>query len=211
MNAQSRAPLVQRYLDPATSLGEVLFGLIMTLTFTLGAGIIIEDRRARRRTPAADRGDRLQRCLGHHRRARCTSWASCSTAGATGDSGGPCARPATRRRGRRWSRASWTSCSATSPATAEREVLYARIVDNLRAMPETANPAAQGRRAGRDHQLLAGRADQRAGRDSLPADRRRATGAARVERDPARAAVLHRLLVGALHAQPASGWSGCAS
>ena len=33
----------QRYLDPASSLGEVLFGLIMTLTFTLGAGIIIED------------------------------------------------------------------------------------------------------------------------------------------------------------------------
>ena len=33
----------QRYLDPASSLGEVLFGLIMTLTFTLGAGIIIEE------------------------------------------------------------------------------------------------------------------------------------------------------------------------
>ena len=39
----SRARLMQRYLDPATSLGEMLFGLIMTLTFTLGAGIIIED------------------------------------------------------------------------------------------------------------------------------------------------------------------------
>ncbi|MFC3816088.1 hypothetical protein [Lysobacter sp. GCM10012299] len=34
---------MDRYLDPATSLAEVLFGLIMTLTFTLGAGIIIED------------------------------------------------------------------------------------------------------------------------------------------------------------------------
>ncbi|MET0809354.1 MAG: VIT1/CCC1 transporter family protein [Pseudoxanthomonas sp.] len=38
-----RSSLVQRYLDPAASLTEVLFGLIMTLTFTLGAGMIIED------------------------------------------------------------------------------------------------------------------------------------------------------------------------
>jgi VIT1/CCC1 family predicted Fe2+/Mn2+ transporter len=35
--------LIHRYLDPASSLGEVLFGLIMTLTFTLGAGLLIED------------------------------------------------------------------------------------------------------------------------------------------------------------------------
>jgi VIT family len=34
---------MHRHLDPATSLAEILFGLIMTLTFTLGAGIIIED------------------------------------------------------------------------------------------------------------------------------------------------------------------------
>ena len=34
---------MHRFLDPADSLGEVMFGLIMTLTFTLGAGIIIED------------------------------------------------------------------------------------------------------------------------------------------------------------------------
>lgn len=34
---------MDRFVDPATSLGEILFGLIMTLTFTLGAGIIIED------------------------------------------------------------------------------------------------------------------------------------------------------------------------
>ena len=40
---------MNRYLDPASSLGEIMFGLIMTLTFTLGAGIIIEDEGARRR------------------------------------------------------------------------------------------------------------------------------------------------------------------
>ena len=44
MIAESRSSLIHRYLDPASSLGEVLFGLIMTLTFTLGAGIIIENQ-----------------------------------------------------------------------------------------------------------------------------------------------------------------------
>ena len=39
----SRGSLMHRYLDPASSLAEVLFGLIMTLTFTLGAGIIVDD------------------------------------------------------------------------------------------------------------------------------------------------------------------------
>ena len=38
-----KSSLAEKYLDPATSLGEVLFGLIMTLTFTLGAGLIIEE------------------------------------------------------------------------------------------------------------------------------------------------------------------------
>src|SRR4026207_1060442 len=39
----TRLALGHRLVDPPTSLGELLFGLIMTLTFTLGAGIIIED------------------------------------------------------------------------------------------------------------------------------------------------------------------------
>jgi VIT family len=43
MNKEPRSSLMSRYLDPASSLGEIMFGLIMTLTFTLGAGIIIED------------------------------------------------------------------------------------------------------------------------------------------------------------------------
>jgi hypothetical protein len=34
---------MHRYLDPASSLGEIMFGLIMTLTFTLGAGIIMQE------------------------------------------------------------------------------------------------------------------------------------------------------------------------
>jgi hypothetical protein len=32
-----------RHLDPASHMGEILFGLIMTLTFTLAAGIVIEE------------------------------------------------------------------------------------------------------------------------------------------------------------------------
>jgi len=34
---------LHRFIDPATSLTEILFGLIMTLTFTLGAGIVVQD------------------------------------------------------------------------------------------------------------------------------------------------------------------------
>jgi hypothetical protein len=32
-----------RQLDPGTRMGELLFGLIMTLTFTLGAGVMVQD------------------------------------------------------------------------------------------------------------------------------------------------------------------------
>jgi hypothetical protein len=41
--AADRMGVMHRYLDPSTSLAEILFGLIMTLTFTLGAGLLIED------------------------------------------------------------------------------------------------------------------------------------------------------------------------
>jgi VIT1/CCC1 family predicted Fe2+/Mn2+ transporter len=41
-----RTSFVNKYLDPATSLGEILFGLIMTLTFTLGAGLTIQEEGA---------------------------------------------------------------------------------------------------------------------------------------------------------------------
>src|SRR5574339_1145035 len=35
--------LTAKYLDPGSAMGELLFGLIMTLTFTLGAGLVIEE------------------------------------------------------------------------------------------------------------------------------------------------------------------------
>jgi hypothetical protein len=43
MNTPPRSSLGSRWLDPASSLGEIIFGLIMTLTFTLAAGIIIDE------------------------------------------------------------------------------------------------------------------------------------------------------------------------
>ena len=36
-------PWLHKFIDPATSLSEILFGLIMTLTFTLGAAIVVQD------------------------------------------------------------------------------------------------------------------------------------------------------------------------
>jgi VIT1/CCC1 family predicted Fe2+/Mn2+ transporter len=41
-----RTSFVHKYLDQGTSLGEILFGLIMTLTFTLGAGLTIQEEGA---------------------------------------------------------------------------------------------------------------------------------------------------------------------
>ena len=38
-----RSSIATRYLDPASHMGEILFGLIMTLTFTLAAGIVIQE------------------------------------------------------------------------------------------------------------------------------------------------------------------------
>jgi hypothetical protein len=37
---------VLRYLDPASRLGEILFGLIMVLTVTLTAGLTVAEGRA---------------------------------------------------------------------------------------------------------------------------------------------------------------------
>src|SRR5262249_47437564 len=40
MNAPPAKPLIGRLLDPAESLGEILFGLIMVLTVTMGARLL---------------------------------------------------------------------------------------------------------------------------------------------------------------------------
>ena len=38
-----KEPFVRKYLEPGESLGEILFGLIMVLTFTLGAGLTADE------------------------------------------------------------------------------------------------------------------------------------------------------------------------
>ncbi len=38
-----RRSFTARYLDPGSHMGEILFGLIMTLTFTLAAGIVVQE------------------------------------------------------------------------------------------------------------------------------------------------------------------------
>jgi hypothetical protein len=43
MSHTRRESLAARYLDPGSRMGEILFGLIMTLTFTLGAGLVIQE------------------------------------------------------------------------------------------------------------------------------------------------------------------------
>jgi hypothetical protein len=46
MTVTLRSSFLDRYLDPGSSVAEVLFGLIMTLTFTLSAGIMIKEQGA---------------------------------------------------------------------------------------------------------------------------------------------------------------------
>jgi len=43
MGEIGRRSFPARYLDPGSHMGEILFGLIMTLTFTLAAGIVIQE------------------------------------------------------------------------------------------------------------------------------------------------------------------------
>jgi len=43
MSQTIKASFIAKYLDPSEILGEILFGLIMVLSFTLGAGLVIEE------------------------------------------------------------------------------------------------------------------------------------------------------------------------
>jgi hypothetical protein len=130
---------VHRFVDPVTSLGEILFGLIMTLTFTLGAGIIIEEegREGARQLLIAvigcniawgiidgalylvgelfDRG-RLRRLGRHIRSASTPDAAAALVAGELDD----------------------LLVDVTSPG--DRESLYRRIADNVRSKPGAPNP-----------------------------------------------------------------------
>ena len=133
-----RKPYEHRFVDPSTSLGELLFGLIMTLTFTLGAGIIIEDegREGARQLLIAFIGCNI-------------AWGIID--GALYLVGELFGRGRLRRIGR-MIRQSPTRTRAEAlvadelddvlghiTTDAERADLYRRIVDNVHAMPPTAN------------------------------------------------------------------------
>ena len=45
MSTTLKASFLSRYLEPSAILGEIVFGLIMVLTFTLGAGLVIAEGR----------------------------------------------------------------------------------------------------------------------------------------------------------------------
>ena len=141
-SASGRSSLVHRYVDPVTSLGEILFGLIMTLTFTLGAGIIIEEegREGARQLLIAvigcniawgiidgalylvgelfDRG-RLRR-LGRSIRGAPTGEAASALVASELDG---------------------LLAEITSPA--DRDALYRRIAENLRSKPGAPNPVTR--------------------------------------------------------------------
>jgi len=53
IDATAIRSFIGRYLDPDDILGEVLFGLIMTLGFTLGAGLIVKGGKGCRHSDAA--------------------------------------------------------------------------------------------------------------------------------------------------------------
>jgi hypothetical protein len=139
-----RSSIAEKYLDPATTMGEVLFGLIMTLTFTLGAGIIIDEegREGARQLLIAtigcniawgiidgalylagqlfDRG-RLRKVRGIVREAPSDSMASAMVAG------------------------EFDPLLERVTTAAERDSLYSRVVSNIRSapLPVTANPVTK--------------------------------------------------------------------
>src|SRR5688572_4701551 len=137
-----RSSIAQKYLDPATSMGEVLFGLIMTLTFTLGAGLIIEEegREGARQLLIALIGCNI-------------AWGIID--GALYLVGELFDRGRLRRLGRNIRRATTADAAAslvageldellvevTSPA--DRAALYARIAENVRSRPGAPNPVTK--------------------------------------------------------------------
>jgi VIT family len=142
MTSENRGSLMHRYVDPATSLGEILFGLIMTLTFTLGAGIIIEDegREGARELLIAIIGCNI-------------AWGVID--GALYLVGELFGRGRLRRLGQSIRRAPSTSDGAALVAgefdellvdvtsEADRQSLYRRIAENVRSKPPRPNPVTK--------------------------------------------------------------------
>ena len=134
----TRTAYEHRFVDPSTSLGELLFGLIMTLTFTLGAGIIIEDegREGARQLLIAFIGCNI-------------AWGIIDGAlylvgevfgrGRLRRIGRLIRQSPTRDRAEGLVAAELDDVLGPVTSDAERQALYRRIVENVHAKPPTAN------------------------------------------------------------------------
>ena len=131
--------LAARHLDPGTRMGEILFGLIMTLTFTLGAGLVIQEegREGARAMLIAILGcnlawgiiDGVFYVLGQvFERGRLRRIGS-RLRGA-----------ASMRKPAGWSPGNSTNSSNRSRTSPMREQLYRSIVERVRKVPTAPNP-----------------------------------------------------------------------
>ena len=170
-------------------------GLIMTLTFTLGAGMLVRDD-PRRRARLPDRDHRLQRCVGNHRRRILRERPGLRTR-----AHGATRREAVRRAGteglppRSSPRSSTSSSNSRSPPASAPTCLNAW---RACAFP-SAGTQSRVRISTAPSQLLAG------GLRSIPAAlpflviQEESDRAARLQRNPGPAAVRGRLPLGPLH------------
>lgn len=129
---------MHRYLDPASTMGEILFGLVMTLTFTLSAGIIIEDegREGARQLLIAALGCNI-------------AWGIIDAAFYLGGQlfergrlrriGRMIRQSPTRRRAEALVAEELDGMLAGVTSEADRSALYQRIVDNVHAQPPRPN------------------------------------------------------------------------
>jgi hypothetical protein len=197
-----RKSFTARHLDPGSHMGEVLFGLIMTLTFTLAAGIVIqEEGRAGAREmligilgcnlawgiidgvlyvlgQVFERG-RVRRLALNVRHATSPEQARAMVADEFDESLAAVSDEPTRHR------------------------LYQSIVEHVPGLPEVRNRVRRQDLMGGAGGRLAGLRLQFPRRAAFSDPRRTAPGAASVQCNPARPAVLRRLAGGAPYARQA--------
>ena len=153
-----------------------MFGLIMTLTFTLGAGIIIEDEGREGARNCSSR-DRLQHRLGCHRRRPVPGRPTIQSIAAA--AAGIAVRRAADRRAACAGCANWTAPGERHDGTRARFVVPPDR-EQLRTPTRSVQPLTKSDVLG-GHELLVSLPHERAGGHSVPAHRRGASCAARVE------------------------------
>ncbi len=128
-----------KYLDPGSRMGELLFGLIMTLTFTLAAGLVIEEEGRAGATGNAHRHPGLQSGLGHHRRRALCAGFRIRARTTAAHSATQCGKPFRMTSRASSSNANSTTCCVPVTDEPQRRTLYSSIVDRLRDAPPPPN------------------------------------------------------------------------